>query len=587
MGLGADFERTETAAEAVPPQRSSRSDKTPPMPLPVVPGPVDASDLGQDHSDVTHWLCAAAYFRDDRVEHVQRLARTYARVVPLLVWVSLTNRKRVLRQARIREVLLPLRPVSEQGRVPLGHDYVRWVRRRVARGHPVPPQGFHLTPVLQTAAGAELLTHIRRVLLLLALAGTVTVAARTKAGPLSLLLVLVACTWAACYADRLIAHLRMRAFPWNNRPELDHRWWVSPRRRRRLRATPQQRDGLVVPYALRTPGREESGHHFLGAGSVSFESAIGIDVAPPLPKDFTEGESEEARLVRQVFRSVNDLINTAHGAAGGVAPFTPDDLHTYVGADLRKPFDPKRAFHPENHLVVFDVAAVSAERWRDITQAQWESLLTLARDGTGAAGANKETKEARRFLCTRIVSWDGELVASLYISFAYEHHYLRVTVRPHVVNPIHPTLRAAVRLGERGGWAVHGRMAANAALDLIDLLDRFRRPFRSRRPDADKGEGPVSLREVYSSRVMDDMLQYDDARRYVDWMQRRVFQSVLAFLTEHNVDTGAYMKQVTYVLENSGVINTGVMGDVQNQPGAERSTMSKTDNRSTSKEGTT
>ncbi|MBO0915924.1 hypothetical protein [Streptomyces laculatispora] len=556
------------------------------MPLPEGPDSADAPDLEQDHSDVTHWLCAAAYARDDHVEVVQRLTRAYARAVPIFAWVYLTNRKRAARQKRIREALRPLHPVNEQCRVPLGHDYVRWVRRRVARGHPVPPQGFHLTPVLQTAAGAELLTHVRRGLLLLAIVGTVTVAARTNTGPLAVLLMVIAAPWAVCYADRLFAQFRMRSSPWNNLPERDHRWWVAARRRRKLRAAPRQRDGLVVPYALRTPGRQESGHHFLGAGSVFNESAVGIDVAAPLPKDFTDGESEEDRLVRQLFRSVDDLVNTSQEAAGGVTPFTPDDLHGYVGADLRKPFDPKGDFHPENRLVVFDVAAVSAERWPDITRTQWDSLLTLARDGTGADGASKETKEARRFLCTRIVSWDGELVASLYISFAYEHHDLRVTVRPHVTNPIHPILRAAVRLGERGGWAVHARMAANAALDLIDLLNRIRRPFRSRRPEVDTGEGPISLREVYSSRVMDDMLQHDDASRYIDWMQRRVFQSVLAFLTDHNVDTGAYMKQVTYVLENSGVINTGVMGDVQNQPGAERSSMTKTDIRSTSKEGT-
>lgn len=586
MGLGADFERAQPSAKSVPRQRSSSADKSPPMPVPEAAESGDAPDLGQDHSDVTHWLCAAAYARDDHVEAVQRLTKTYARAVPILAWVYLTNRKRAVRRKRVREVLLPLRPFKEQLRVPLGHDYVRWIRRRVARGHPVPPQGFHLTPVLQTAAGAELFTHVRRTLLFVAVAGTVTVAAGTNSGPLVVLLMAVAAPWSVCYADRLVAHLRMRSSPWNNRSEHDHRWWVASRRRRRLHAAPRQRDGLVVPYALRIAGREESGHHFLGAGSVFHASAVGIDVAPPLPKDFTDGESEEARLVRQLFRSVDDLIDASQGAEGGVKPFTPDDLHRYVGDDLRKPFDPNGDFHPENRLVVFDVAAVSAERWPDLTRTQWDSLLTLARDGTGADGASKETKEARRFLCTRIVSWDGELVASLYISFAYEHHDLRVTVRPHITNPIHPTLRAAVRLGERGGWAVHGRMAANAALDLIELLNRIRRPFRSRRPEADRGEGPVSVREVYSSLAMDDMLQHDDARRYIDWMQRRVFQSVLAFLTDHNVDTGAYMKQVTYVLENSGVINTGVMGDVQNQPGAERSSMTKTDIRSTSKEGT-
>jgi len=81
----------------------------------------------------------------------------------------------------------------------------------------------------------------------------------------------------------------------------------------------------------------------------------------------------------------------------------------------------------------------------------------------------------------------------------------------------------------------------------------------------DPGRGPVSLREVYSSRYMDDMLQWDDARRHVDWMQRCVFRAALGFLRDHNVDISAFVQQATYILQNTGVINSGVMGDVQNQ----------------------
>ncbi|MBC9719408.1 hypothetical protein H9Y04_43550 [Streptomyces sp. TRM66268-LWL] len=78
---------------------------------------------------------------------------------------------------------------------------------------------------------------------------------------------------------------------------------------------------------------------------------------------------------------------------------------------------------------------------------------------------------------------------------------------------------------------------------------------------------PSSLREAYSARYMDDMLQYDDARRYIDMMQGRVLAAVEGFLVEHNVDTEAYREKITVVL-NNGIINTGEMSNVQNQPGA-------------------
>jgi hypothetical protein len=69
------------------------------------------------------------------------------------------------------------------------------------------------------------------------------------------------------------------------------------------------------------------------------------------------------------------------------------------------------------------------------------------------------------------------------------------------------------------------------------------------------------------------MLQYDDARRYIEMMQGRVFAAVEDFLIDHNVDTKAYEAQLTVILNNgvinnSGIVNSGQMSGVQNQPGA-------------------
>ncbi|MFE7278741.1 hypothetical protein [Streptomyces sp. NPDC057623] len=169
----------------------------------------------------------------------------------------------------------------------------------------------------------------------------------------------------------------------------------------------------------------------------------------------------------------------------------------------------------------------------------------------------------------RMTSWDGELVASLFVGFAYENHYLRVVVRPHVVNPVHPELRRAEKEVLRGGWVWSRRTAYLAAVDtgwwLIRLFKRAKN--RKPHPEQDPGTGPVSLREVYSTRYMDDMLQYDDARRYIDMMQGRVLAAVEGFLVDHNVDTGAYRERIMVVM-NNGIINTGEMNNVQNQPGA-------------------
>ncbi|MFJ2262348.1 hypothetical protein ACIOKD_29165 [Streptomyces sp. NPDC087844] len=67
---------------------------------------------------------------------------------------------------------------------------------------------------------------------------------------------------------------------------------------------------------------------------------------------------------------------------------------------------------------------------------------------------------------------------------------------------------------------------------------------------------------MYSRRHINDMLQYDDARRYITMMQGRVLAAVEGFLVDHNVDTQEYQAQIT-VIQNSGS-----MSNVQNQPGA-------------------
>jgi hypothetical protein len=514
-------------------------------------------------SDTTNWLCAAAYLRDDHAGTLARLASTHAVFLPRIVWILVTRRDREKRARALRAVRRNLPVEDSQWPVHLGHGYVRWVRRRVGRGRPVPPHGFHLTPVLQSAASAEKLTLLRRALLLGVLGAAVVTGVGRGAGPA--LLLLIAGTWAACYADRLLAHIGFHRSRWaERRGERDLRWWIGPWRRRMLRRDPGERDGLVVPYTIRLRSDGQAVHHLVGAGTVWFEESIGIDVTSAAEKDTLKDETEEEKLVRQAFRSVDEILRDTAGQEGVVA-FTPEDLHRHVADEMQRLTDHRPSHHPANRLDVFDVAAVSAERWEDITDKEWDSLLLLARLGAGAAGASSATKESRRLLCTRVVSWDGELVAALYVSFAYEHHFLRVIIRAQVINPVHPTLRTGVKAAERGGAGWHARTALNALLDAFVLLNRLRAPLRSTRAPVDPGHGPVSLREVYSSRYMDDMLQYDDARRHVDWMQRCVFRAALGFLRDHNVDISAFVQQATYILQNTGVINSGVMGDVQNQ----------------------
>ncbi|WP_416978186.1 hypothetical protein [Streptomyces sp. T028] len=452
----------------------------------------------------------------------------------------------------------------KQPRVVVGHEYVRWVRRRVvADGRPAPSYGFDLEAVLTACAQAQRLLWLRRILMALA-CGAAGLCAWTPVAYLAPLVVLAG-LWAAFWTDRTLAQRRLRTVFDDHGGEA----WGAEVPRRFQDAVERIRDasyGDVVPYRnqVRSSGAR---YHFVGAGKVWFETQIGIDVMPARSRDDDAGDEGDSGSSR-IPPSVADLLTGAH-TGSGVVEFTPDDLHAHVARELQRPIAPLRDFHPDSAQEVFGVAAISAERWEMLTPDRWEGLVSLARDGVRAADAQRAPKVARRFLCARMTSWDGELVASLFVGFAYENHYLRVVVRPHVVNPVHPVLREAEKKASASGWAWQRRTAYLAAVDTGWFVVRLFKRARAgdQEPEQDPGTGPVSLREAYSTRHMDDMLQYDDARRYIEMMQGRVLASVDGFLVGHNVDTGAYRERITVVL-NSGVINTGEMSNVQNQPGA-------------------
>ncbi|MFF4795331.1 hypothetical protein ACWDAO_31415 [Streptomyces sp. NPDC001212] len=555
--------------------------KVPTVPLYGVNGHHPAGHGIGGMTEPTRLLCAVAHLRPDRAEEFAEKLGKWRRKKAKQLGDRLTPKKvreRRLEQAAKRAIageqdkLKKLLDDEEeptapsQPRVLVGHEYARWVRCRIAAGgRPVPSQGFDLEPVLNACAQVQRLLWLRRALTVLACAagGLWVLTPLAYLAPLVVLIGL----WAAFYMDRVLAQRQLRAVIGADAGET----WGADVPRRFRRAVERIRDtsyGEVVPYQnqVRASGAK---YHFVGAGKVWFETQIGIDVTPAKPRDEDDGQgSEDGKSPLRALPGVEELLAGSRPGEG-VVRFTPDDLHAHVARELQRPIKPLPDYHPDSQQEVFGVAAIAADRWEALTPEWWEGLVTLAREGVMAANAQRAPKVARRFLCVRMTSWDGELVASIFVGFAYENHYLRVVVRPHVVNPVHPVVREAERKAAGAGWAWRRRTAYLAAVDTGWFVVRlFKRAKNSElRPAQDPGNGPVSLREVYSTRYMDDMLQYDDARRYIEMMQGRVLAAVEGFLVEHNVDTGEYRKRITVVL-NSGIINTGEMSNVQNQPGA-------------------
>ncbi|AVH57536.1 hypothetical protein C4B68_19135 [Streptomyces dengpaensis] len=509
----------------------------------------------------------AAYLRPDspakfRTWRKKKRAKLKTKLTSESVQKWLDKKQKAQKDAAADEV-----PEKPQPKVIIGHGYVRWVRNRVASGRPVPSFGFELTPVIERCAAAEDLLHLRRAVMTLAvlagLACLLTTATELAA------VVVVAGLWTAFYLDRLLAHRRLVQMTGESIDTGTRARGITRKSRHALEAVRQLKFGTVIPYVTEIRAGSPK-YHFVGAGKVWYEAPIGIDVLPAR----TKPENDDGPGSPIPGPRAKDLFTPPGPEPAVVKRFTPDELLAHVVRDLKRGTAPSPAFHPDSRLEAYGVSAISAERWKGITPEQWTSLNVLAEHGPQAVGAERAPKVARRFLCARVISWDGELAASVFVGFAYEDHYLRVTVRPHVMNPLHPDLRAADGEATASGWSWHRRAWLASAVDVVLMFVRlFNHGKDRRRPELDKQKGPVSLREAYSTRYMDDMLQYDDARRYIEMMQRRIFDSVEKFLEEHNVDTGSYVQQTTVILQNSGVINYGEMGSVQNQPGAVGSQM--------------
>ncbi|WP_223190575.1 hypothetical protein [Streptomyces sp. TRM68416] len=445
--------------------------------------------------------------------------------------------------------------------VVLGEDYAVWVRRRIKKSaRPVPVYGFHQEPVVHACDRAIQRMRRRRVAVVAAVAGVVwqAIAGALTAG--WAIPVLLAGLWGIYLAERYLAQLRLNALLAGE-----------------LHAPPTAVQAHALPY-LHERRANGDRHRFLGAGLQAWQEAvIGIDVEPapegqdaeddstrPLPGLGSPARRPGQPDMAEVAKAVLDAL-AKHNKPVARKPlkhFTAAQLHAHIARRLDDPAPSHHRDHPKLRVEVIGIAGIHHKRWDQIDDDAWRSLHTLAVDNFGDKPAEEV---ARRYIWARVTAWNGDLVAAILVHFAYQGGFLRVTVRPHIMGPLNPKVAGLAPADPRSlKWI--GRTAFNALADVYVGLDRLIRRKARKRPELDPGSGPVSLREVYSLRWLEDMHMHDDARYYVQMMQRRVFDSTEIFLRDHNVDIAAYRQQSTAIY-NFGVMNGGTMtGAVQATP---------------------
>ncbi|WP_242436732.1 hypothetical protein [Streptomyces sp. CB02488] len=312
-------------------------------------------------------------------------------------------------------------------------------------------------------------------------------------------------------ADRLMARSALSSLE-REGVSSDDLPWVAAKARRRMSDISKDQLQLALPY--------DASEQFVGAGrDVWGPARISI---PLKSKDDEHSVTPfgEADLLRRVGTALNEL-----------------------GRGAREITDPLPGFSMERTL------GLPATRWLQRTR---ETKMELP-DLNGLGRSSPSSVPDRLYLRAQCISWNGQIVVSVFVHAALEAGELRLTIRPHVMTPLHKELRAASTPVRTRGARLLKWLAMQSLLDAVmgplalwRLVARLGEKAEGRAEEED----PVSLRDRYSTQEVTDMHQGDDAKRHVVLVQSCVFRTVAEYLDEQGIDLAAYERQVATVTNN-------------------------------------
>ncbi len=538
--------------------------------VPVQAGVV-ASDGGRPRevdptsSEVTRLLCQAVYTRPDRVKAVK------------VWWRKILGKEQKPNKPR-RSTRRRIYLEGSDDCPPRGEPMAQWVRDHVLHGPPlpVPSYGFDLVPVIAHSLRARRRRWLRRVLVLLLAAAVAYAVPRAalvwggavllaclmwwaglraarkgkksrlapsprlaylvlcvpwilavvpyepisgeavalRTGLLLLPFVLLAGVVLVCVGDRLMARAALSGIVRDGIAS-DRLPWASAKATRRMALISNEQTRSELPY--------DHPETFVGAGRYVWGVAdIGIPLKPKDPEVSVKSFGE-----RELLRRMGDALRE-------------------LGRGAREITDPLPGFS------VTEVLGLPSDLWLRRTGAAKLELPDLR----GLGRRSPSSVPDRLYLRAQCVSWDGQVVVSVFAHAALEAGELRLTLRPHVMTPLYSELSVADAPVAKRGMRLCGWLVVQALLDAFDgplalwrLVTRLGLGVQSEDGRAEEKD-PVSLRDRYSTEEVTDMHQADDAKRHVVLMQTCIFRTVSEYLEELGVDTAPYERQVAAVITN-------------------------------------
>ncbi|MEE1672199.1 hypothetical protein RCR19_43125 (plasmid) [Streptomyces sp. WAC07094] len=538
--------------------------------MPVQTGPA-ASDDGRTgevqsaSSEVTRLLCEAVYARPDQVQAVK------------VWWRKIRGKDKKpnkLRRSTRRRIYLE----GSDDCPPLGEPMAQWIVDHVLHGPPVPvpSYGFDLLPVVAHSLRARRRRWLRRVLVLLlaaAVAYMVPWAAVVWGGIVVLALLM---RWAALRASRKGKTSKLAPSPRVPYLVLSVPWLLAvvPYEPVHGEAVSLRVGLVVLPFAL-----------LVAATLVCMGDRLTARAA--LSRITREGIASD-RLPWVAATAGHRMARISSGQTWRELPYDQPECFVGAGRDVwgvadigipLKPKDPEesvKTFGEEELLRRLGTALRELGRGaREITDplpgfsvvqvhglpsALWLQRTRAAKletpDLRGRGRRSPSSVPVRLYLRAQCISWDGQVVVNVFVHAALEARELRLTVRPHVMTPLHNELRVTDTPVAKRGTRLLGWVAVQALLDAVNApLTLWRLATRlGLGEQADDGrteeKDPVSLRDRYSTEEVTDMHQSDDAKRHVVLMETCIFRTVSEYLDERGVDTAPYERQVAAVITN-------------------------------------
>jgi hypothetical protein len=175
--------------------------------------------------------------------------------------------------------------------------------------------------------------------------------------------------------------------------------------------------------------------------------------------------------------------------------------------------------------------------------------------------ANRSPSEhpERHYVRARTSSWDGQLVATVFVSAALQGHYLRMTIRPYVLAPVVYELSAADELARWNPFILTFVAVSVTARQFLNAAGRFRGPAaeQGKSSRAKPMSGMRSTRENYARPYVNNIHQYEDSERAISIIEEKVFRATMDYLRKHNLDIDDYERQVQNIFYNNTVNGTG------------------------------